>query len=39
MKYYLIRDKQGNIVIQNYDLNIDEPLCTKTTINKLKKIF
>lgn len=39
MKYYLIRDKQGNIVIQNFDFDVDSPMCTKTTINKLKKYF
>lgn len=39
MKYYLIRDKQGNIVIQNFDFDVDSPMCTKTTISKLKKHF
>lgn len=39
MKYYLIRDKQGNIVIQNFDFDVDSPMCTKTTISKLKNIL
>lgn len=38
MKYYLIGDKQGNIVIQNFGLDLST-IIMKTTIEELKKDF
>lgn len=38
MKHYLIGDKQGNIVIQNFGLDLST-IIIKTTIEELKKDF
>lgn len=39
MRYYLIRDKQGNIVIPEFQLGLNKVEYIRTNIEKLKKNF